>query len=164
MLNPRPLPNMHATSKSHLMDPIVGISQKYELFAAMDVIQILDSKFLPGGFCTHVLWIWEVTSCHCLCKNLDLLECKKWCAPPPPKCVWGLCGAWNSQFHKLPSSRFHYLKVPWQIDQQYFEVLLPTPANFVQQNPWQLSTLCTNYTIKHNFFLLNSPQSIVLQV
>ena len=61
MLNPKTLPNMVATPNPHLMNPMVGISQKYKSFATMDVIQYLDFKFLPQGFYTHVLWIQGAT-------------------------------------------------------------------------------------------------------
>ena len=47
MLNPKTLPNTVATSNSHVMKPMAGISQKYKSFVVMDVIQNLNFKFLP---------------------------------------------------------------------------------------------------------------------
>jgi hypothetical protein len=43
---------MVATPNFNLMNPMVGISQKYKSFAMMDVIKNLDFKFLPQGFYT----------------------------------------------------------------------------------------------------------------
>ena len=37
MLNPKTLPNTVVTSNSHVMNPMVGISQKYKSFVVMDV-------------------------------------------------------------------------------------------------------------------------------
>lgn len=124
MLNPKTLPNAVATSNSRLTKPIPGLSQKYNGHYRKSMFQVSSMRILHLSISNSKSNLRSLLASKS--KLAWMLKSFKWeNGVQPLERAGGLCKPWNSEFRELPSCRSHYLKAPWRINQQHFEVLLP---------------------------------------